>query len=41
MKKEVGGLENLYSGTSKSFSTQVVSLSHRSRQVTPYVTHKI
>ncbi len=39
MKREVGVLENLYSGTSKLFATQFSDISQRSPQVTSYVTH--
>jgi hypothetical protein len=38
MKREVGVLENLYSGTSKRFATQFSGISQRSPQVTLYVT---
>jgi len=40
MKREVGVLENLYSGTSKRFATQFPSISQRSPEVISYVTHK-
>ena len=41
MKREVDVLENLYSGTTKRFTTQFSSISQRLPQVTSHVTHKI
>ena len=40
MKREVGVLERLYSGTFKRFATEFPSISQRSPQVTSYVPHK-
>ncbi len=40
MKREVGVLESLYSGTFKRFATQFSNLSQTSPQETLHVTHK-
>ena len=40
MKREVGVLENLYSGTFKRLATSCPSLLSKSPCVTSYVTHK-
>jgi hypothetical protein len=40
MKREVGVLESLYSGTFKRFATKVSSIPQRSPQVTSNVPHK-
>jgi len=40
MKKEVSVLKTLYSGTSKRFATQFLSLSQKSPQGTSFVTYK-
>jgi hypothetical protein len=40
MEREVGVVENLYSGTSKRSATQFSTLSQRTPQVTLYVTPK-